>query len=274
MKIPDDDYRHERQAAMRQIVENYPALTYRKGLNKFCWSIQVEAAKGRKDTALNALKFYTKTLSTTRNNDPPVLYLCGDAGTGKTHLGLGLAAYIMLNNWRTDSFGPDDQFNTFEYVDWPYYIQTLLDNDDLQQVNWDAHLMILDSMDKERPIPRSGDTFRITRLSTMLKHRLETLHRPTIIITRHSLQDLIGYMATNARGEVANAEAERVAEELVHIIARNIRVAGRTYGPNVGAEMAEDPTYIQRVLRSCLAKQSMTEFFPKESPFTGLPTLF
>lgn len=250
-----------KQATMRDIVEYFPQLVYRKGLDKFYWPFQLEAAGQHQDHALAAIQIYLAALTQTRL-EQPVLHLWGDPGTGKTHLGLGLAAYIMLNHWQV-GYGKEDQFETFAYVDWPYFMQTQLDDEEPMTVNWEAQLLVLDDIDLERPIPRSGDPFRLTRLYAVLKQRLEQAQRPTILLTHHSIEDLERFLATNVRGEVANAEAQQWATRITMLIAGHTLARGRTYGREMRREIMRNPNYMSQVLNPLIRQQDMTDYFPK-----------
>ena len=209
IKQMDIPYEQEKQEALIGVVNRYPQLAFRKGLDRFYWPFQINAAGKNTDHAYAAIKAYLEAIKPRMHQ--PVLHLWGEAGTGKTHLATSLAAYLMLNEW-TIGTGPDDQFESFAYVDWPYFIQTQLDDEQPLAVNWEAQVLILDDLDRERPIPRSGDTFRLSICYRYLKVRLTQTMRPTIILTRSSLKDLETFLATNAKGEVARRRSPTLGQ--------------------------------------------------------------
>ena len=270
MTIVDDTYLAHKVEVLARIVDADPILRRRKGLHRFYWQRLITAAGGRPDNALAAILAYLADIASVMAQ--PVLHLWGETGTGKTHLGVGLAAYLMLNHWST-GFGPDDQYDSFAYVDWPYFMQTQLDDEEPMAVNWGAKILLLDDIDVEPPIPRSGDTFRLNRLHKHLKHRLEQVGQPTLILTRHSISDLERFLATNARGEVANAQAKEWATRITMLIGSHTLARGRTYGSDLRREITHNPQYLQQVLNPLIDKQNIHHFFPQANS-NGIETRF
>ena len=266
----DVPYVFEIADAMTRLVNANPILGQREGLHRFYWPRLLDAAGTRQNHALQAILTYLHRIGSKMKQ--PVLHLWGQSGTGKTHLGLGLAAYIIQNHWTAEEEEEEEEFETFAYVDWPVYMRSQLEDKPIA-VNWEAKLLVLDDLDAERPIPRSGDPFRLNHLYTALKPRLEQARRPTIILTRHSIQELEPFLATNVRGEIANAEARDWAAHLTLLISARTLVRGCTYGSDIRRETLANPQYLEQVLAPLIAGQNIYQFFSTVNP-NGLATRF
>ncbi|MFC1975068.1 hypothetical protein ACFLXQ_01560 [Chloroflexota bacterium] len=103
----------------------------------------------------------------------PFLYVSGPRETAKTEiLARGVGRYFMLN------LG----FPSVQYIHWPLYINSRLDNAE-EEVNWDARLVILDDLDGEKPAQNHPSSWKLIQTITPLKNRV----MPVLILANRAL---------------------------------------------------------------------------------------
>lgn len=266
--------------SMRQVGEDYQEVAgrwldghpvYRNrryALDVFAWGLMAHAANGAEDTAYHALRRWASGVHPGAPVGTPLLYIYGNAGSGKTHIAVGTVRYLVLNNW--DLSCGERTLYPAEFVSWAAYTSGVIE-DGGGTVDWAAPLLVLDGLDGVSGLTKNGHPFRLEHLLANLEPRL-LAGLPTVVTARRSPVDLLDFLKRSPSGRVFENTTD-IAVKVAGMMMEHGEV-GCTYTFDVRQRMLTDPDFRRALTEKVSSQDVVREGLFPEIGVTQAPVRF
>jgi len=156
-------------------------------LADFYWQAQPAYVR---ESVVSWLEAWYRRLFLKEARPPTILSLWGTNGVGKTTVAKGIAHFHILNLACADT----------EFIPWGIFVDDQLNGQQIHP-NWNAQMLIIDGLDKRRPVPESRSTWLLDKLSDRLEYRAEILHYPTITTSHRNPSEMAKFLTTSTTGQ-------------------------------------------------------------------------
>ncbi len=157
---------------------------------------------------VNIMKLVVNYINTVNFNNRNWLYLYGDYGLGKTHIGVALTRQITLDRqWEPALFRWSEHCSLLQQS-W---------DDANSKVNWnftrEARILFLDDIDKT-----VGTPWTLKKLFDAIDYRC-TFNLPTIIAANHSIPELMNFWSKSREAEkLSRAIISRIMGQVIKVV--------------------------------------------------------